>query len=139
MTTQTQTASPPTTNGRHSYRVIDTDIHHTIGDWSDLQPYLAEPWRSKIMRANSRVGGLGPAAPSGPAPSQDRLAKMRQAPRKFRSIRADSAKCLLSNQFSSGRIWFMPRLRVGRNMARDVAPAPERQLEGDARCAEFLS
>ena len=46
-------------NRSRPYRVIDTDIHHTIADWSDLQPYLAEPWRTKIVDGRSRVGSLG--------------------------------------------------------------------------------
>ena len=65
------------------YRVIDTDIHHTVRSWSDLQPYLAEPWGSKIVDPRSHAGGLGleagrnrsDATPSndGPAGSDPKL------------------------------------------------------------------
>lgn len=47
------------------YIIIDADVHHTIRDWSDLQPYLQEPWRSRIVQAGSRVGGLGYLSPAG--------------------------------------------------------------------------
>lgn len=47
------------------YAIIDVDVHHTIREWSDLQPYLQEPWRSRIVEAGSRVGGLGYLSPAG--------------------------------------------------------------------------
>jgi predicted TIM-barrel fold metal-dependent hydrolase len=52
-------------NNQDNYRIIDTDVHHTIRDWSQLQPYLQEPWRSRVMQAGSRVGGLGYISPAG--------------------------------------------------------------------------
>ena len=59
MATRIDTPPHIAKRGQQSYRVIDTDIHHTIKDWADLQPYLTEPWRSQIVDARSRVGGLG--------------------------------------------------------------------------------
>jgi predicted TIM-barrel fold metal-dependent hydrolase len=52
---------------RHSgkYQIIDCDVHHTIRHWSDLQPYLAHPWRQRIMEGGSHVGGLGYLSPAG--------------------------------------------------------------------------
>lgn len=63
-----------------AHRVIDVDIHHSLPNWEALQPYLEEPWRSKIVRPNSRVGGLGVEAgrnrldavtPDGGTPASD--------------------------------------------------------------------
>ncbi|MFT5193381.1 MAG: putative TIM-barrel fold metal-dependent hydrolase [Cellvibrionaceae bacterium] len=53
------------TESARRYRIIDSDVHHTVADWSDLQPYLNQPWRSRIMEAGSRVGGLGYLSPAG--------------------------------------------------------------------------
>ena len=50
---------------RSRYKIIDSDVHQTIRDWSDLQPYLRQPWRSRIVEAGSRVGGLGYLSPAG--------------------------------------------------------------------------
>ena len=48
-----------------NYRIIDADVHQTFRDWSDLQPYLGEPWRSKVVEAGARAGGLGYLSPAG--------------------------------------------------------------------------
>lgn len=48
-----------------AYRIIDADVHQTFRDWSDLQPYLREPWRSRVVEAGSRAGGLGYLSPAG--------------------------------------------------------------------------
>lgn len=47
------------------YRIIDSDVHQTIRGWADLQPYLREPWRSRVMEAGSHIGGLGYLSPAG--------------------------------------------------------------------------
>jgi len=52
-------------NNQSGYRIIDTDVHQTFREWSDLQPYLQEPWRSRVLEAGSRVGGLGYLSPAG--------------------------------------------------------------------------
>ena len=57
--TLTESSKAPADTQDKAYRVIDTDIHHSLPDWEALQPYLDEPWRSKIVAPNSRVGGLG--------------------------------------------------------------------------------
>ncbi|MSP13010.1 MAG: amidohydrolase [Chloroflexi bacterium] len=44
---------------RKKYKVIDTDIHHCLRDWSELQPYLDEPWRTTVINPGSRTGGNG--------------------------------------------------------------------------------
>ncbi|MDJ0754192.1 MAG: amidohydrolase family protein [Ardenticatenaceae bacterium] len=54
-----QTASPA------SQRIIDCDVHHLFREWSALEPYLAEPWRSRITQPGYRVGGLGYQSPAG--------------------------------------------------------------------------
>lgn len=41
------------------YRVIDTDVHHCLKSWAELQPYLEEPWRSLVVEPGSRPGGMG--------------------------------------------------------------------------------
>lgn len=46
-------------SSRIQTRIIDVDVHHTVRDWTELQPYLAEPWRSRIIQSGSHVGGLG--------------------------------------------------------------------------------
>ena len=60
-----ETVSKVASDGRSRQRIIDIDVHHTVRDWSDLQPYLAEPWRTKIVNGGSRVGGLGYLSPAG--------------------------------------------------------------------------
>jgi predicted TIM-barrel fold metal-dependent hydrolase len=52
-------------SNQSGYRIIDTDVHQTFRDWSDLQPYLQEPWHSRVLEAGSRVGGLGYLSPAG--------------------------------------------------------------------------
>ena len=80
MQTLTDPSPPVDENQDSSYRVIDTDIHHALPDWPTLQPYLAEPWRSKIVIPSSRVGSLGleigrnrsdAVTPSGGTPASD--------------------------------------------------------------------
>jgi predicted TIM-barrel fold metal-dependent hydrolase len=59
MTARDGSSGTPARSPRRPYRVIDSDVHHTLPDWETLQPYLQEPWRSKILQPNSHVGGLG--------------------------------------------------------------------------------
>ena len=53
------------TNGRQKYRIIDCDVHHAAPNMAALQPYLAEPWRTKIVNPGSYIGGLGYLSPAG--------------------------------------------------------------------------
>lgn len=63
--TESQSLADVAQEDNRSLRVIDVDIHHTMRDWSDLQPYLDEPWRTKIVNPGSHVGSLGYLSPAG--------------------------------------------------------------------------
>lgn len=64
ITTETQTTEQSSGKAA-AYRIIDVDVHQTFREWSDLQPYLQEPWRSRLVEAGSRIGGLGYLSPAG--------------------------------------------------------------------------
>src|SRR3954447_7239517 len=53
--------TPQSTETRRAkaYPIIDTDVHHSLYSWEELQPYLDEPWRTSVVDPNSRPGGMG--------------------------------------------------------------------------------
>lgn len=87
MTARDGSARTSPSRHRHPYRIIDSDVHHSLPDWETLQPFLAEPWRSKILQPNSIVGGINIEAgrnrldgvtPNGGKPASDPEFTIRQ-------------------------------------------------------------
>jgi predicted TIM-barrel fold metal-dependent hydrolase len=53
-----------------SYRVVDADVHHRIGDWSELSEFVPEGLRARLMRKGGPPlarSGFRPGGPTAPA------------------------------------------------------------------------